>query len=50
MRVAKIWHFALGLVLVYWGAMLMEWITFSNASDVLGIGSIVTGLLAIIDK
>jgi hypothetical protein len=49
-KITKIWHFALGLLLIFWGAMLMDWITFSNAGDVLGIGSIVTGVLALIDK
>lgn len=50
MKFSKIWHLALGLVLIFWGAMLMDWISFSNASDVLGIGSIVTGVLVLIDK
>jgi len=46
----KLWHFTLGLVLVFWGAMLLDWITFSKASDALGIGAIVTGVLALLDK
>lgn len=50
MKFSKIWHLALGLVLIFWGAMLMDWISFSNASDVLGIGAIVTGVLVLIDK
>jgi uncharacterized membrane protein len=50
MRGTKIWHFALGLLLVWWGAMLMDWISFAKASDILGIGSIVTGVLALLDK
>jgi len=46
----KIWHVVLGILLIFWGAILMDWVTFSNSSDVLGIGSIVTGVLALIDK
>ena len=50
MKFKNIWHLALGLVLIFWGAMLMDWITFDNASDILGIGAIVTGVLILIDK
>lgn len=50
MKFSKIWQLALGILLVFWGALLMDWISFDNANDVLGIGSIVVGALAIIDK
>jgi len=50
LRNARTWHFLLGLVLIFWGAMLLDWITFTRAADVLGIGAIVTGILALIDK
>lgn len=50
MRSSKVWHFVLGLVLIFWGAMTLEWITFSNASDVLGAGAIAAGVLALFDK
>ena len=50
MKFSKIWHLALGIVLIFWGALLMDWISFDNAYDILGIGSIVTGVLVLIDK
>ena len=50
MKFKKIWHLALGLVLIYWGAVELDWITFDNARDILGIGAIVTGVLVLIDK
>jgi uncharacterized membrane protein len=50
MKFSKIWQLALGILLVFWGALLMDWISFDNANDVLGIGAIVVGALAIIDK
>mgnify|MGYP001561785375 CR=1 FL=1 len=50
MKFSKIWHVALGILLVFWGALLMDWISFDNANDILGIGSIVTGVLVLIDK
>jgi hypothetical protein len=49
-KFSKIWHLALGLVLIFWGALLMDWISFNNSSDILGIGSIITGVLVLIDK
>jgi len=49
-KFSKIWHLALGIVLIFWGAWLMTWLDFDNASDILGIGAIVTGVLVLIDK
>lgn len=50
MKFSPIWKVALGLLLVFWGALLMDWISFDNSGDVLGIGAIVTGVLVLIDK
>ena len=50
MKFSKIWHIALGILLVFWGAVTMGWLEFDNASDVIGIGSVVTGVLVLIDK
>ena len=50
MKFSKIWQLALALLLIFWGAILMDWLTFDNASDVLGIGAFVTGVLVLIDK
>lgn len=50
MKFAKFWYLALGILLVFWGAVLMGWLEFDNANDILGIGAIVTGVLVLIDK
>jgi hypothetical protein len=38
-------HVALGLVLIFWGMMLLEWIAFDDAGSVLGIGAVIAGVL-----
>ena len=50
MKFAKFWHLALAIVLIFWGVILLDWITINNSSDILGIGAIVTGVLILIDK
>lgn len=50
MKFAKFWYLALGILLVFWGAVLMGWLEFDNSGDILGIGAIVTGVLVLIDK
>ena len=50
MKFEKFWKLALGLVLLFWGAWLMGWIDFESAPDILGIGSLITGVLVLIDK
>jgi uncharacterized membrane protein HdeD (DUF308 family) len=50
LKFAKFWYLALAIVLIFWGVILLDWITVSSASDILGIGAIVTGVLILIDK
>lgn len=49
-RFGKFWYLALAIVLIFWGVILLDWITLDNSSDILGIGAIVTGVLILIDK
>jgi uncharacterized membrane protein HdeD (DUF308 family) len=50
MKLNKVWHLAVGLVLVFWGLLLLEWLTLENSDVVLGVGAIIAGVLVIIDK
>ena len=50
MKFAKFWYLALGILLIFWGATLMDWLDFDNAGDILGIGAVVTGVLVLLDK
>jgi hypothetical protein len=36
--------------LILLGVIWMDWISFSNSTDILGIGAIVTGVLVLLDK
>lgn len=50
MKVQRIWHVVLAAVLILWGLILLDWVSFSNSSDFLGIGAIVAAVLLLIDK
>lgn len=50
MKFAKFWYLALAIVLIFWGVILLDWVTMKNSSDILGIGAIVTGVLILIDR
>jgi hypothetical protein len=50
MKISRLWHAVLALVLVFWGLLSLDWVSFRNAGDVLGIGAIVAGVLLLIDK
>ncbi len=44
------WHLVLAIWLILLGVVWMDWISFDNSTDILGIGAIVTGVLVLIDK
>ena len=44
----KVWHLALGLVLIALGLEALGWLSIS--SDIMGIGEVVTGVLVLINK
>ncbi len=46
----KFWQKALAAVLVYWGLVLLEAFTFSNAGKILGVGVLITAALILFDK
>jgi hypothetical protein len=46
----KIWNKALAAVLIYWGLVLLEAFTFSNAGKILGVGALIAAALILIDK
>ena len=50
MKFSKIWHVVLAIWLILLGVIWMDWISFSNSTDILGIGAIVTGVLVLLDK
>jgi uncharacterized membrane protein HdeD (DUF308 family) len=47
---SKLWHVVLAVTLIFWGLVSLDWISFNNAGDVLGIAAIVSGVLLLIDK
>ncbi|MBI5156972.1 MAG: hypothetical protein HZA58_03030 [Acidimicrobiia bacterium] len=50
MKFSKIWQLVLAIWLILLGVIWMDWVSFDNSTDVLGIGAIVTGVLVLIDK
>lgn len=50
MSVRRIWMAVLAIVLIFWGLVLLGWVDFDNANDVLGIGAIGAGVLLLVDK
>lgn len=50
MKTDRIWRVALAAVLVVWGLMVLEWLTFENLDVILGIGAIATAVLLVLDK
>lgn len=50
MKLTKVWYVMLALVLILQGLLLMDWISFRNSNEVLGIGSILTGAFLLIDR
>jgi hypothetical protein len=50
MKVSKIWKVALAATLAVWGLLLLDILTFSSATDVVGIGALASAVLLLIDK
>ena len=50
MKGRKLWHLALGLLLIYLGALWMDWLDFGSAGDIGGIAAIVVGALVLVDQ
>lgn len=50
MKFDKVWQIVLGVWLIFWGALTMDWFSFSSAGDILGIGALIAGVLTILDK
>lgn len=50
MSVKRIWMAVLAIVLVLWGLILLDWVSFDNSGDVLGIGAIIAGVLLLLDR
>ncbi|MDP2622217.1 MAG: hypothetical protein Q8Q29_00230 [Actinomycetota bacterium] len=50
MKFGKFWYLALGIWLILFGAIALDWISFDNSSDILGIGAIITGVLVLLDR
>ncbi len=50
MKIAKLWRVVLAATLILWGLQLLDVLTFSNASDIIGIGGVASGVLLLLDK
>ncbi len=50
MKISKLWRVVLAATLILWGLLLLDVLTFSSASDIIGIGGIASGVLLLLDK
>ncbi|MEE8496972.1 MAG: hypothetical protein V3S62_00380 [Acidimicrobiia bacterium] len=50
MKISKLWRVVLAATLILWGLLSLDVVTFSSASDIIGIGSIASGVLLLLDK
>ncbi len=50
MKISKLWRVVLAATLIVWGLLLLDVLTFSSASDIVGIGGIASGVLLLLDK
>ncbi len=50
MKMAKLWRVVLAATLILWGLQSLDVLTFSKASDIVGIGGIASGVLLLLDK
>lgn len=50
LSLGKLWMVGLAAVLVWYGLMLLDVITFGSADTILAIGAFVTAFFLIIDK
>ncbi len=50
MKISKLWRVALAVTLILWGLLLLDVVTFSGASDIIGIGGVVSGVLLLLDQ
>ena len=50
MKIGKLWKVVLAATLIVWGLLLLDVLTFSSASDIVGIGGIASGVLLLLDK
>ena len=50
MKISRLWKLVLAATLIVWGLLLLDVLTFSSASDIVGIGSIASGVLLLLDK
>jgi len=49
-KISRLWKLVLAATLIVWGLLLLDVLTFSSASDIVGIGSIASGVLLLLDK
>jgi hypothetical protein len=49
-KISKLWRVVLAATLIVWGLLLLDVLTFSSASDIVGIGAIAAGVLLLLDK
>ena len=50
MKISKLWRVVLAATLILWGLLLLDVVTYSSASDIIGIGGIASGVLLLLDK
>lgn len=50
MKISKLWRVVLAATLILWGLLLLDVLTFSSASDIIGIGGVVSGVLLLVDR
>ena len=50
MKISKLWRVVLAATLILWGLQLLDVLTFSGASDIIGIGGVASGVLLLLDK
>lgn len=50
MKFAKFWHLVLGLVLIFWGLILLDILSLSDGDVFLGIGAIIAGVLVMMNR
>ncbi len=50
MKISKLWRVVLAATLALWGLSLLDILTFSSASDLVGIGAVASAVLILIDR
>lgn len=49
-KISKLWMVLLAATMIVWGLQLLDVLTFSSGSDIVGIGAIASGVLLLLDK